>query len=42
METGLWKVSYSKIHKSPLNSKTEEEKLWVSLAICRVFQRYFS
>jgi len=41
-ETGLWKVSYSKIHKSPLNSKTEEEKLWVSLSICRVFQRYFS
>ncbi|MGB8829217.1 MAG: hypothetical protein WCC72_07305 [Dehalococcoidales bacterium] len=41
-ETGLWKVSYSKIHKSSLNSKTEEEKLWVSLAICRVFQRYFS
>jgi Squalene-hopene cyclase C-terminal domain len=41
-ETGLWKVSYSKIHKSPLNSKTEEEKLWVSLAVCRVFQRYFS
>jgi Squalene-hopene cyclase C-terminal domain len=41
-ETGLWKVSYSKIHKAPLNSKTEEEKLWVSLAICRVFRRYFN
>ncbi len=41
-ETGLWKVFYSKIHKSPPNSKTEEEKLWVSLAVCRVFQRYFN
>jgi hypothetical protein len=41
-ETGLWKVSYSKIHKSPPNSKTEEERLWISLAICRVFQRYFN
>jgi hypothetical protein len=41
-ETGLWKVSYSKIHKSPPNSRTEEERLWISLAVCRVFQRYFS
>ena len=41
-ETGLWKVSYSKIHKSPPNNKTDEERLWISLAVCRVFQRYFS
>ncbi len=41
-ETGLWKVSYSKIHKSPPNRKTEEERLWISLAVCRVFQRYFN
>jgi len=40
-ESGLWKISYSKIHKSPPNSKTEEEKLWISLAVCRIFQRYF-
>jgi hypothetical protein len=41
-ETGLWKVSYSKIHKSPPNNKTDEVRLWISLAICRIFQRYFS
>jgi hypothetical protein len=41
-ESGLWKISYSKIHKSPPNSKSEEEKLWISLAVCRVFQRYFN
>jgi hypothetical protein len=41
-ETGLWKVSYSKVHKSPPNNKTDEERLWISLAVCRVFQRYFS
>jgi hypothetical protein len=41
-ETGLWRISYSKIHKTPPNNKTDEERLWISLAICRVFQRYFS
>ena len=41
-EASLWKISYSKIHKSPPNSRTEEERLWISLAICRIFQRYFS
>jgi hypothetical protein len=42
MENGLWKISYSKIHKSTPNSKTEEERLWISLAVCRIFQRYCS
>jgi hypothetical protein len=41
-ESGLWKISYSKIHKAPPNNKTDEETLWISLAVCRVFQRYFS
>ena len=41
-ETGLWKISYSKIHKAPPNNKTDEVRLWISLAICRIFQRYFS
>jgi hypothetical protein len=40
-ENGLWKISYSKIHKAPPNSKTDEERLWISLAICRIFQRYY-
>jgi hypothetical protein len=39
---GLWKVSYSKIHKAPENSKTEEQQLWISLSICRIFQRYYN
>ena len=41
-ETGLWKISYSKIHKAPPNNKTDEETLWISLVVCRVFQRYFN
>jgi hypothetical protein len=40
-ENGLWKISYSKIHKAPPNSKTDEERLWISLAVCRIFQRYY-
>ena len=36
---GLWKVSYSGIHKAPANSKTEEQRLWISLGVCRVFKR---
>jgi hypothetical protein len=41
-ENGLWKVSYSKIHKAPENSKTEEQQLWIPLSICRIFQRYYN
>ena len=41
-ENGLWKISYSKIHKASPNNKTDEEKLWISLAICRIFQRYYN
>ena len=40
-ENGMWKISYSKIHKAPPNSKTDEERLWISLAVCRIFQRYY-
>ena len=39
---GLWKVSYSNIHKAPENSKTQELKLWIALAVCRAFRRYYS
>jgi hypothetical protein len=38
---GLWQASYSAIHKAPVNSKTETRKLWVSLAVCRVFKKFF-
>jgi hypothetical protein len=37
---GLWKISYSSIHKPAVNKKTEDARLWITLAICRVFQRF--
>lgn len=40
-ENGLWRVSYSRIHKSPINSRTRDTQLWVTLAICRIFKRYY-
>jgi hypothetical protein len=36
---GLWKTSYSKIHKS--NEKKEEQS-WISLVICRILKRFYS
>jgi hypothetical protein len=38
---GLWKVSYSKIHKSPDDQKTFKSRLWITLAICRIFKRFY-
>jgi hypothetical protein len=39
-ENGLWKVSYAKLQeKEKETAKARETKLWVSLAICRVFKR---
>jgi hypothetical protein len=40
-KNGLWKVSYSKIHKSTENAKTFEVQLWITLAICRIFKRFY-
>jgi hypothetical protein len=37
---GLWKVSYSTIHKAPENSRSHELRLWITLSICRVLQRF--
>lgn len=40
--TGLWKVSYARAGEQEKDTlKTREIKLWVSLAICRIFKRYF-
>jgi hypothetical protein len=39
--SGLWKISYSKIHKLNENEKAAETRLWITLAICRIFKRYF-
>jgi hypothetical protein len=38
---GLWNISYSRIHKSSINKKAEEMSLWVTLAICRIFKRFY-
>jgi hypothetical protein len=40
-EDGLWKISYSKIHKAVENKATFEKRLWISFAVCRIFERYF-
>ena len=39
--SGLWKASYSNIHKNTENSKTRELQLWINLAILRIFKRYY-
>jgi hypothetical protein len=31
---GLWKISYSKIHKAPENIKSGEETLWEGKKCC--------
>ncbi len=38
---GLWKVSYSKIHKSPDDKRTYKTRLWLTLTICRIFKRFY-
>lgn len=41
-KSGLWRVSYVKPkEKEKETAKAREMKLWVSLAICRVFKRFF-
>ncbi len=37
---GTWKPSYSKIHRSGSSKKYQESRLWVSLAISRIFKRF--
>ncbi len=39
--SGLWKHSYSKIHKFVENDKTYEVQLWVTLTICRILRRIY-
>ncbi len=41
-ESGLWKVSYARpTEKEKDTARARETKLWVSLAICRVFKRLY-
>ncbi|OPY27890.1 MAG: Prenyltransferase and squalene oxidase repeat protein [Methanocella sp. PtaU1.Bin125] len=37
---GLWETSYSAIHKNSENRQSQEMRLWITLAICRIFKRY--
>ena len=42
-EDGLWRTSYSGIHRSPPdNNRTAGLRLWISLAICRVLKRFYA
>ncbi|MGZ7043599.1 MAG: prenyltransferase/squalene oxidase repeat-containing protein [Methanobacterium sp.] len=38
---GLWKVSYSRIHKSKDNKRTFKTRLWLTLTVCRIFKRFY-
>ncbi|MGZ7208460.1 MAG: prenyltransferase/squalene oxidase repeat-containing protein [Methanobacterium sp.] len=38
---GLWKVSYSRIHKSQDNKRTFKTRLWLTLTVCRIFKRFY-
>jgi hypothetical protein len=38
-ESGLWKVSYSRIHRNAENSRTKDTQPGISLAICRIMKR---
>lgn len=40
-EDGLWKVSYSGIHKSSDSKRSNEMRNWISLNICKVLKRYY-
>jgi hypothetical protein len=40
-KNGLWKISYSNIHKNTQTSKTKESQLWITLGICRILKRIF-
>lgn len=40
-ESGLWKVTYAK-EESKETPKTKEMKFWITLAICRIFKRFYT
>jgi hypothetical protein len=37
---GLWRISYSGIHKSSPNSRSAAQQLWISLAVCRMLKAF--
>jgi hypothetical protein len=40
-ENGLWKLSYSKLHKESGSEKALREGQWISLCVCRIFRRLY-
>jgi hypothetical protein len=40
-DNGLWKTSYEQAGRRELSAKELGAKLWVSLAVCRVFKRFY-
>ena len=40
-ENGLWKTSYEQAKRKEMTVKEKEAMLWVGLAVCRVFKRFF-
>jgi hypothetical protein len=40
MDDGLWRTSYEQTKRTQPSAKERESMLWVSLAICRVLQRF--
>jgi hypothetical protein len=40
-QSGLWKESYSKIHKCNENKRSKATQGWITLSICRVLKRYW-
>ena len=41
-DDGLWKVSYSSIHKLNENSRSRAEQLWITLSILRIIRRFYA
>ena len=41
-DDSLWNVSYSTIHRARQNNYTKEQRLWITLAICRILIRFQS
>jgi hypothetical protein len=40
-ENGLWKASYSSIHKQKESDETRITQMWITLCICRIMKRIY-
>lgn len=41
-ENGLWKTSYSSIHKNTITEKTRETQLWITFRICKILKGLYT